>query len=141
MKNYFAHKMRKRSPLEIAGMVLLGAIGITGLAILFGFVIMWLWNWLMPLIFGLTTLTFWQAVGLFILFKLLLGGIGGGTSSHKTSDKSKHKCKSNSKSDFSKWKDYDKFWEEEGDELFNEYLKRQKEKDNEAPSSADTAQG
>jgi hypothetical protein len=39
-----------------------------------GFVIMHLWNWLMPPIFGLTTLTFTQALGLFILSKLLFGG-------------------------------------------------------------------
>jgi hypothetical protein len=42
--------------------------------ILLGFVIMHLWNWLMPSIFGLNAITFWQALGLFVLGKLLLGG-------------------------------------------------------------------
>ena len=42
--------------------------------ILLGFVIMHLWNWLMPSIFGLSAITFWQALGLFVLGKLLLGG-------------------------------------------------------------------
>ncbi len=28
---------------------------------------MWLWNWLMPTIFGLIKITFWQALGLNIL--------------------------------------------------------------------------
>jgi len=32
-----------------------------------GFVIMWLWNALIPMIFGLITLTYWQSVGLLIL--------------------------------------------------------------------------
>ena len=76
MKNYFTHKMRNKSPIEIVGIIIFGAIAISGLAILFGFIIMWLWNWLMPDIFGLTTLTYWQAVGIFILLKILLGGCG-----------------------------------------------------------------
>jgi hypothetical protein len=41
---------------------------------LLGFVIMHLWNWLMPGLFGLNMITFWQALGLFVLGKLLLGG-------------------------------------------------------------------
>jgi hypothetical protein len=41
---------------------------------LLGFVIMNLWNWLMPPLFSLRVITFWQALGLFVLGKLLLGG-------------------------------------------------------------------
>jgi len=41
---------------------------------LLGFVIMQLWNWLMPAVFGLRVITFWQALGLFVLGKLLLSG-------------------------------------------------------------------
>ena len=37
---------------------------------------MLLWNWLMPEIFGLTTITYLQAIGLLILSKILLTGIG-----------------------------------------------------------------
>ncbi len=121
MKNYFTHKFRGKSPIEIAVMIIFGAIAITGLAILFGFVIMWLWNWLMPEIFGLTTLSYWQAVGLFIFFKLLLGGCGSGGKSSKSSDR---KHSNHSKSDFSKWKHYDEFWEEQGDELYKQYVER-----------------
>jgi len=43
-------------------------------SVLLGFVIEYLWNWLMPGIFGLRTITYWQAVGLFLLAKILLGG-------------------------------------------------------------------
>jgi len=119
MKNYFAHKLRKKSPLEIAGIIIFGIIAIVGLAILFGFIIMWLWNWLMPEIFDLPVICYWQAVGLFILLKILLGGCGG-SSSKKCDPKDNKK----SKSDFSKWEHYDKFWKEEGDELYNQYLER-----------------
>lgn len=41
-------------------------------------VTMWLWNWLMPAIFKLPTIGFWQAAGLLVLSHLLLkGGMGG----------------------------------------------------------------
>lgn len=41
-----------------------------------GSLVMWLWNWLLPEIFGLPTLNFWQAVGLLALCRLLVGNIG-----------------------------------------------------------------
>jgi magnesium-transporting ATPase (P-type) len=37
---------------------------------------MLLWNWLMPMIFGITSITYLQAMGLLILSKILLTGIG-----------------------------------------------------------------
>lgn len=42
---------------------------------LFGLVVMLLWNLLMPAIFGLSVITFWQALGLLILSKIFLGSI------------------------------------------------------------------
>ncbi|MBK6526662.1 MAG: hypothetical protein IPG07_14625 [Crocinitomicaceae bacterium] len=39
-------------------------------------VVMLLWNWLMPTLFGLTIITFWQALGILILSKILFGGHG-----------------------------------------------------------------
>ena len=125
MKIFFTHKFRERSPIEIVGIIIFGAIAITGLVILFGFVVMWLWNWLMPLIFGLPTITFWQAAGLFILFKILLGGCGTGGSSGKSSKNSSDDCKNDSKTDFSKWKYYDKFWKEEGDLYYKQFVEKQ----------------
>jgi hypothetical protein len=40
----------------------------------FGFATMYLWNWLMPALFGLHAITFLQALGLIILSKILFGG-------------------------------------------------------------------
>lgn len=37
------------------------------LAIILGLPVMLLWDWLMPTIFGLPTITFWQAVGINLL--------------------------------------------------------------------------
>jgi hypothetical protein len=43
-----------------------GILGI-GLLFLFGFVVMLLWNWLMPELFGLKRIGYWQAWGLLLL--------------------------------------------------------------------------
>jgi len=40
---------------------------------LVSFLVMFLWNHTLPSIFGLTTITLWQAMGLFFLCKLLFG--------------------------------------------------------------------
>lgn len=128
MTNFFNHKMREKTPIQIVGIVIFGIIAITGLAILFGFILMWLWNWLMPEIFGLPFITYWQAVGLFILSKILIGGCGGsGRSSHKNKGKDSNKKSNN---DFSKWRHYDKFWKEKGETMYTEYIEHnEKEKE------------
>jgi hypothetical protein len=46
---------------------------------LFGFIIKWLWNWLLPAIFaGAHLITFWQAIGLLLLCRILFGSWAGG---------------------------------------------------------------
>lgn len=45
-------------------------------------VVMLLWNWLMPLLFGLTMITFWEALGILILSKILFGGHWGKRGGH-----------------------------------------------------------
>lgn len=62
----------------IAGAILFG----TGAVVLFTFLVMWLWNWLMPAIFGLGIITFWQAAGILVLSKILFSGSGHGKSWH-----------------------------------------------------------
>jgi len=46
-----------------------------GLLALCGWVVMLLWNWLMPEIFGLKALSYWQAWGLLILSSILFKGM------------------------------------------------------------------
>lgn len=50
---------------------------------LFGEIVMHLWNWLMPAIFGLKLISFWQAIGLLILARILVGGLGGGSNNSR----------------------------------------------------------
>jgi len=59
-------------------------IGIIGLIFLFGWVVMLLWNWLIPEIFGLKQLSYWQAWGLLILSSILFKSFpSGGNDSGK----------------------------------------------------------
>jgi hypothetical protein len=55
--------------------VLLGAAVLLGVS----YVVMWLWNWLVPPVIGWKTIDFLQAMGLLVLTRLLVGfrGFGG----------------------------------------------------------------
>jgi hypothetical protein len=54
----------------------LALIGIAVFITLGGFVVMGLWNWLLPPLFGWHTIGFWQAIGLLALSRILFGGFG-----------------------------------------------------------------
>ncbi|RZS72174.1 hypothetical protein [Pseudobacter ginsenosidimutans] len=47
-------------------------------AALFTFIVMSLWNAILPAVIGVKAITFWQALGILILSKILFGGFGGG---------------------------------------------------------------
>ena len=51
---------------------------VAAFAVLFAGVVMLLWNALMPDIFGLPIITFWQAAGLLILSKILSASLKNG---------------------------------------------------------------
>lgn len=53
-----------------------------GYITLFGWIVMALWNCLMPDLFGLSAISFWQAAGLLLLCKILFGGLGAGHHGH-----------------------------------------------------------
>ncbi|MDR1810046.1 MAG: hypothetical protein LBR34_06565 [Prevotella sp.] len=44
---------------------------------LFSALVLWLWNALVPEIFGAASINYWQALGLLVLSRLLFGGFGG----------------------------------------------------------------
>ncbi len=53
---------------------------------IFGFsaIVMWLWNALLPDILGVKEVTYWQAMGLLVLSKILFGGLGDGMGKEKS---------------------------------------------------------
>ncbi len=52
------------SILLIVGLIILAAL-------LFGLPLMWLWNWLMPHLFGVPYIGFWEAFGLNLMAGIL----------------------------------------------------------------------
>jgi hypothetical protein len=60
------------APLALLGMAAL----VAALVFIGGEVVQHLWNWLMPAIFGIRLITFWQAFGLLVLSRILFGGHG-----------------------------------------------------------------
>jgi hypothetical protein len=65
--------MRRYWMLRKGRFVLLAAVAIA----VFGLIVMGLWNWLMPVLFGWPEIGFWQAVALLVLSKILFGGFRG----------------------------------------------------------------
>ena len=116
---------------KVVAMVILAII----VFLLANYLLMRLWNWLMPDLFGVGTVTYWQALGIFIIAKLLFGFGGGGGgkskggSSHKKKTKSSNKC-TPWRRDFDEWKHYDQFWKEEGEEAFKAYVEKIKNENN-----------
>src|SRR6476646_10493495 len=56
------------APLALAGVVLFAFLG--------GEIVRLLWTWLLPSLFGFREITFWQALGLLALCRILFGGLG-----------------------------------------------------------------
>ncbi len=61
--------MRRKWFYKIPGIILIVIAAVA----LFGFIVQHLWNWLIPAIVGWHAITFWQAVGLLVLSKILFG--------------------------------------------------------------------
>jgi hypothetical protein len=124
--------------LRIAGLILAG-VGLAVLfAFVFGIVVKVLWNWLMPVLFGLGRITFWQAFGIVLLAKLLFGGFGHshqGRDRHFESRFQEH-CKGFVRSEKAavgeagvpgngkKWRHFQQYWQDEGRTSFESYVRR-----------------
>ena len=66
--------MRKRWAIRVVRFAAIAVVAVT----VFSFVVMNLWNWLVPQVIGWHTINFWQALGLLVLSKILFGGFRGG---------------------------------------------------------------
>lgn len=128
---------------KFVGFVILGALGAGVIAVLFGYFVMLLWNWLMPVLFGFIAINFWQAVGIVLLARLIFGGFKHkhACNSHnhhknkfheKFAGKLGSKCRTKwmNKEEGGKWKHYDEFWEEEGEKAFDDYMEKKSDKTN-----------
>lgn len=124
--------------LRIIGIAIGGVAMAVLLGFLFGWLVMWLWNTIMPQVFGLKVITYWQAFGLIILAKLFFGGHGwhGGHRNHRDRYRMWKKHWRRHKGDwddwapagdYSNWRYYDEYWKNEGKTAFEAYLAKNRE--------------
>jgi len=64
---------------RITGMIVGFLVLAPLITLVFGTIVRYLWNWLMPTLFHLPTITFWQTIGLLFLSWILFGGRRGFT--------------------------------------------------------------
>lgn len=119
---------KPRNPIGVIVRIIVGIVVASAFALLFGYFVKIMWNWLMPAIFpALPVITFWQAVVLILLARVLFGGIprpGTHQPPWQRRDVPPH--------DMCAPKDvhhYRTFWEEEGKEAFDAYLTRVRERE------------
>jgi len=55
----------------------LALVAFAAFIVIGGAIVMTLWNWLLPPLFGWRTISVWQAIGLLALGRILFGGFGG----------------------------------------------------------------
>ena len=140
MEIRFNKRVEARRHNWTAPKIFAAAVGGTVLAVVLGFLFGWviehLWNWLMPALFYLKPMTYWQGVGLFVLAKMLFGGVPG--SPHHGHGRGYHHrpCGDDDpycgdwkvRGSHKDWKYYDRYWKEEGKAAFEAYLDRMEEK-------------
>lgn len=112
--------------LQIVIYSILGISFVAAIGALFGFVIMWLWNWLMPLLFGLREISYWPAVGIFVLAKILFGSVGSSNGA-ATKPKDKKEDRSSQRGGERKTEPdgveyYDEWWEKQGKAAFSDFV-------------------
>ncbi|HEX3025443.1 MAG TPA: hypothetical protein VHP12_09545 [Chitinophagaceae bacterium] len=75
--------MRKFSITKKIGIGILFAIIATAGIALFGYIVMSLWNGILVSVLSVKAITFWQAMGILILSKILFGGFSKGCGHHR----------------------------------------------------------
>jgi hypothetical protein len=122
-------KLRKAQ--KFALWTCVGLFGTAAFGLLFGFLIQFLWNATLAEMFGFPALSFWQAIGLFILAKLFFG-FGGGGGSSRSGRKRKKKKESDDQGPGVEPEDaaglpddeaFRKYWRQEGRESYDAYRK------------------
>lgn len=85
-------RKRLRNLTRLTKLMLIAPLAIIGMAIFVwigGEIVMLLWNWLAPELFGLRTINFWQALGLLALCRILFGGFALSGGGHRSGSRSR----------------------------------------------------
>jgi hypothetical protein len=136
--------------LRIVGLTIAGVGFAVFFALVFGLVVKILWNWLMPAIFGLGEITFWQAFGIVLLAKILFGA-GHGPSHRDHHDRFESHFRNRFKKfvrseeaaegdaqapgNGRKWRHFRQYWKDEGQAAFESYVRKMEEEGEKKPES------
>ena len=117
--NHYCPRFARRipRPLRIVGAVVFGLILICGFALAAGILVKALWNWLMPSLFGLGAITYWQGFGILVLAQLLFGGHIGSNGKHSHRHDYPH-------SPVPEGPLFDKWWAGEGKAAFEAHIRQ-----------------
>jgi hypothetical protein len=140
MENRYRFEMRMHPrPWGVLRVFLVAVAGVAFavlFALFFGWLVMLLWNWLVPGLFGLKAISYWQAFGITVLAKILFSGFHAPL--HKPHGPWRHhlghyhrwiggdtprdqECFGRFSNEDMKY--YRDFWKERGEASFEEYLK------------------
>lgn len=72
--------------------IVLGLLAFAAVAVVLGLVIMWLWNAIVAPKLNAGTINYWEAVGLFVLCKILFGGFRFKNNDEKCECEGKCEC-------------------------------------------------
>jgi hypothetical protein len=119
-ENYKFHPLGKG--LRIIGMIIFGLVSAVIFGLLFGYFVELLWNWLMPPIFQLGPINYWQGFGIIILARLIFGSFG-----HDHYGRHDHYqyWRRHSEYDCNRLyhrESYERWWHEAGKDAFEEYI-------------------
>ncbi len=117
---------KKKTPdaFVIVGMIVLVVLVTAVVVALAGLLVRWLWNQLMPGIFNLPSLSYWQAVGLFVLAQLFFGAgakVETGNKTVKKGAKQESEQKTVHDGDPAEDDKYQDWWRNEGKQAFDLY--------------------
>lgn len=117
--------------LRIVFHVFVGLLFAVVFALVFAVLVEFIWNTIMPAIFNLKSITFWQAFGMVVLAKLIFGGFGHHIHDRWKKDRSDYWHKKwypsadevSPPGKFSKeWENYRQYWQAEGKAAFEAYV-------------------
>jgi hypothetical protein len=128
---------------RVAVLALAGVVAMVLFAAVFGWLVEILWNWIMPPLFGLKAITFWQAFGVLLLAKLLFGGVAPGFRRRRDERWGRRfrervygagpegggDDEAPMPGDRHRWPLFRKFWREEGRAAFEAYAQKNKSQD------------
>ncbi len=92
----------------------------TLIALVFGYFVMLLWNGVLPHVTAARPISYWQAVGLLLLARILVGGLKRHGSCHGRGHR--HGRRS--------WREYDQWWKDVGRQSFQDFERVPRESGN-----------